>query len=454
VRLPDTHGRPSFLRANRVVDVSVDFFGVEPIADPVVDAGGGGEVVTLSGRRERVEQLAALLDGTLPEDEARPDVRRLASLAGTVSTEIAPPRLDEAERDRIRTRVMAGVHTDLQGASAPAPVRSARSRRTAVATGLASVVIGASGVAVAAQEALPGDTLYGIKQATESVRIAAAGDLTEHGRLELALAAERLEEVTAAVERGGVRDQDLIDTLQRMDERSVSGARTLVRVAERSGEPELLEEVARFTEQQASGIVEVMPELPITVRPHAEDSLAILRAIRTELLAPLVGSSDLASAEFAAAVDAMLRSSPLPTPDREAEGSANDPTGATDDDGSETATPSTGATTDPVELPGTDTTTGGSGLLDEVGDAVGDTVEEVVEGGERLLEDTGGAVEDTVDEVGKTVDRTVEKSVDTIDDAVEKTVDEVGDALESTTGTVEDTTDAADDLLGGSGLLD
>lgn len=409
-------------------------------------------MVTLNGRRERIEQLAALLDGTLPEDEARPDVRRLASLAGTVTTEIRPPRLDEAERDRIRTRVMAGVHTDLQAASAPAPVRSARSRRTAVATGLASVVIGASGVAAAAQEALPGDTLYGIKQATESVRIAAAGDLTEHGRLELALAAERLEEVTDAVERGGVRDQDLIDTLRRMDERSVSGARTLVQVAERSGEPELLEEVARFTEQQASGIVEVMPELPIPVRPHAEDSLATLRAIRTELLAPVVGSGDVASAEFAAAVDAMLRSSPLPTPDRGVEGSTSDPTGRADADGSGTATPAPDATTD-VELPGTDTTdttTGGGGLVDEVAEDLEDAVEEVVDGGGQLIEDTTGAIEDTVDEVGdtvdevgKTVDRTIEKSVDTVDE----TVDGVDDTLDRTT-------DAADDLLGGSGLLD
>jgi methyl-accepting chemotaxis protein len=419
-------------------------------------------VVTLGGRRERIEQLAALLDGDLPEDEARPDVRRLASLAGTVTTEIAPPRLEDEERDRIRTRVMAAVHTDLQGASAPAPARSARSRRTAVATGLASVVIGASAVGVAAQEALPGDTLYGLKRATESVRIAAAGDLTDHGRLELRLAAERLEEVTAAVERGGVRDQDLIDTLQRMDERSVSGARTLVRVAERSGEAELLEEVARFTEQQASGLVEIIPDLPVMVRPHAEDSLDTLRAIRTELLAPLLGDGGLASAELAAAIDAMFRSSPLPglTGPTGSGGTADEPvgSGSTERSGSP---PSGDATTDPVPLPGTDTASGGGGTLDEAADTVRDIVDGIVDGGEQLLEDTVDEVGDTVDEVGDTVDE-VGETVDEVGDTVgktvnrttEKTVDKVGETVDGTTGTVGDTTDAVDGVLGGDSLLD
>jgi hypothetical protein len=39
--------------------------------------------------------------------------------------------------------------------------------RAALATGLASTMIAATGVTVAAQEALPGDALYGLKKGTE-----------------------------------------------------------------------------------------------------------------------------------------------------------------------------------------------------------------------------------------------------------------------------------------------
>jgi hypothetical protein len=48
--------------------------------------------------------------------------------------------------------------------------------RVAVASTMAASMVGATGVAVAAQEALPGDALYGVKKATESLRLSLAGD--------------------------------------------------------------------------------------------------------------------------------------------------------------------------------------------------------------------------------------------------------------------------------------
>jgi hypothetical protein len=383
-------------------------------------------MVTLHSRRERVEQLADLLDGARTEDEVRSDVRRLAALATTIQDEVELPVLDAAARDRIRTVVMAGVHTDLQEAEAArtAPARP-RTARRAVATGVASVLIGTGGVAVAAQEALPGDALYGIKQATESLRLAAAGDHTEQGRLELALATERLEEVTAAVTRGGVRDQDLIDTLARMDERSRSGAEILVHVAVRDGEPALLEEVATFTERQARGIVDGFDQLPIQVRPHAEDSLATLRAIRDQLLAPALGGA-VGTAEFAG-IEAILRSAPLPP-------AAPDTSGSEGSSGSSSTAPTTG--TDPLpadvgdapvpSLPVPSAPTGdGSGdrtgvprlpgALDDVGRTVDETVGDVVDGTGRLLEDPLETVDDALDGVGGTVGDVVDGASDAVD---------------------------------------
>ncbi len=406
-------------------------------------------MVTLSSRRERIDQLAALLDGDLADHQVRAEVRRLATLAATVTTEVERPTLAADERDRIRTRVMAAVHTDLQAAEVErrAPRRAARSTRAAVATSVASVLIGTGGVAVAAQEALPGDALYGIKQATESVRVAAAGDLLTQGRIELALAVERLEEVTTAVDRGDVRGDALVDTLARMDQRSITGTDTLARVAEREDDPALLAEIATFTERQADGLVDVFGRLPVDVRPHAEDSLATLRAIRERYLTGAFAEADVSSAELAGAVDELLRSSPLPAAPTE------DPAPAPTEDAADhapdaTPQPSGSDTTVPTSpLPSlplpTDRPEGAPeerrrivpplpGPLDEVGKGLDDTVGGVLDGTGKLIEDTTGAVDDVLDGVGGVVDGVV---------------DGVGGLLDGVGGLVGG-------LLGGEGVAD
>jgi hypothetical protein len=399
-------------------------------------------VSTRYRRRERVEQLAALLDGTLASDDAPAELRRLATLAGTVGDEVELPVLDADARDRMRTRVMAEVHNDLHAAAAETTAAPARRRgAVALAGGVASVVIGAAGVAVAAQDALPGDLLYNVKQATESVRVAAAGDLTEQGRLELALAEERLEELTAAVERGDVRDEVLVDTLARMDVRARDGAVTLVRVAERDGDAALLDEVAAFTERQAGGIVAVFGDLPVTVRPHAEDSLALLRAIRLQLLEPLLGGEGFTAAAQVTELEQRLRSTTLPAAPRDADGGtttttttttttrpADEPTG-----GSSPSGPSSGGTLpdvgdlDGVEPPnpGRDVVPRLPGPLDDVGDAVDDTVGGVLDGTDRVVDGTRRGVGDVVDGAGDTVDDVV----DGVGDAVDDTLGGVGGLL-------------------------
>jgi hypothetical protein len=408
-------------------------------------------VSTRSRRRARVEQLAELLDGTLAPDDAPGDLRRLATLAGTVTDEVELPALDADARDRMRTRVMAEVHNDLHAAAAETTAAPPRRRgAVALAGGVASVVIGAGGVAVAAQDALPGDVLYSVKQATESVRVAAAGDLTEQGRLELALAEERLEELTAATQRGDVRDEVLVDTLARMDVRSRDGAVTLVRVAERDGDAALLDEVAAFTERQSGRIVAVFDDLPVTVRPHAEDSLALLRAIRLQLLDPLLSGEGSTAAAQVTDLEERLRSTTLPPAPR-------------DEGGGTTTTTTTITTTRPAEEPpeGSSPTApsspgGGSTLpdvgsvedpnrgrdvvprlpapLDDVGDAVDDTVGGVLDGTGRIVDDTRRGVGDTVGGVGD--------NVGGVGDTVDDVVDGVGNVVDDTLG-------GAGGLLGG-----
>lgn len=383
-------------------------------------------MVTLSNRRERADQLAQVLEGRLDATEAPRDVRQLATLASTVTTELTIPVLEAEARDRIRTRILAEIHTEAHAAAAGAVDARRTRRRVVVATGVASVLVGASGMAVAAQQALPGDALYGIKQATESVRVAVAGDLAEQGRLELSLATERLEEVTGSVDRGDVRDEAIIETLARMDARSRAGAEALMRVAERSGDPGGLDEVAAFTEQQARGLADVFDRLPVTVRPHAEDSLAVLRAIRADLLGAF--STDAAAAFVGGngALADLLRSAPLPAapavPVGDNEAGDTDPApapdGSTVTDGAPTAPslpgPNVGRRDDGADL--RTVVPRLPGPLDDLGRVIDETVGGVLEGTGDLVEDTTGAVDEVLDGTGEVVDGLLDGATGLLDD--------------------------------------
>lgn len=247
-----------------------------------------------TGRRQRIDELAAALERD-DLDGAHAEVRQLVSVATAVA-EQPRPTMDADARDRVRERLLAEIHLDLAEAAPSAPARPAatrsarrapaRSPRVALATGLASAMVAAGGVTVAAQEALPGDALYSVKKATESVRVAVAADAVDASRLELRLARERLDEVSAAAARGTSRSTSMVGALAEMDRRSIDGVQGLLVAAQQRDDEQLLTEAASFTDVQFSELAGAYRDLPAAVRPHAEDSLAILRALRTELLGP------------------------------------------------------------------------------------------------------------------------------------------------------------------------
>jgi hypothetical protein len=409
--------------------------------------------------RRRIEELDALLEGRLAPDDASAASRRLASVATSVLDHDPLPAV-ELGADRkaaIRHQLLADI------AALPAPVaerarealvprmrRAATQARVAVASTMAASMVGTTGVAVAAQEALPGDALYGIKKATESLRLSLAGDHVAVGRLELRFAEERLEEVVAGSHDQRVPSSEaLIAALLEMDERSVSGAEHLIRAAERDGRPELLEEVAEFTDRQAAGIAGAYDDLPSDVKPHAEDSLSILRRIRLELLIPAIERCDcveLASASSPLPVGSdaddlpWFRSASLPS------GSTGSSLqGATDTGGSEDGTGTDGSAD--LRLGTSATGTDGSGTL---GDAVGGAVENTTGTTSKAVDDTTGTVGKVVDDTTEAVDKIAEGDVGgALDGAVEDGTDTVGKVVDDTTDTVDEVVDDSTDTIGG-----
>jgi hypothetical protein len=399
-----------------------------------------------ASRRARAEQLAQVLDGDLALSDARAEVRGLAELAGNVADDLPRPELPDDVRDRIRDRVMAEVHLGLDDERTTAPTRVGRPR-AAVATGLASLLIASSGVAVAAQEALPGDALYGIKKATESIRVAVAGAPADVGRLELALAAERLQEIRSAAANGDVAASHYVDTMREMDRLTVAGVDGLTTLSQETDDSELLLEAARFTDTQFAGLSEVFRDLPVTVRPNAEDSLALLRELRGQRIDPLLERCeecrDLlapAGTTTGAIVDPLvsdpLPAAPVPPPEEPTPPSSDEPAprGPTTDPAPAPPAPRTEVEVPEVQVPGTGD---GSreeprrvvprlpGPLDDVGGAVDDTVGPVLDGGGEAVDDVTGTVDDVVDDVGDGVGDVA----DDVGDGVGDVVDGVGGIL-------------------------
>lgn len=387
-----------------------------------------------SRNRRAAEELEALLEGRLSSDEAGPEARRLAGVASTVVEERPGPvaTLSDDRRLLMRDRLLddiAALGSPPAETTPAAPARARRPVRAALATGLASTMLAATGVTVAAQEALPGDALYGLKKGTETVRMNLAADATQAARLELRFAEARLEEITDGATR--LPSAALVDALAEMDERSLAGAQQLVLTAEQEGHEELLAEVDAFLDRQASGLVEVFDRLPIETRPHAEDSLAVLRRIRTDLLLPALEACDCldivpashGGSEFVprSTSDPLPPAAPQESPEQETSSGDSDPVDAEPADDGEPLS----------DLRPEDGTSGDDdgGLHDRLLDAAREAAETV--------DETADELDDTVEETTEELGETVEETADELEDTVDETTGTVGDLLDSDTSSLD-----------------
>jgi hypothetical protein len=248
--------------------------------------------VTRRSEADRVEELARLLDGDIEASEATAGVRSLLLLAETVREETRLERPTDAFRASLREQILADAASFAAATPAVTP-RSLRERaddalarvrssaRVAVATATVSGLIGTAGVAAAAQAALPGDALYGVKQATEQFRLAVAGPGVESARVKLQLAHERLSELELGL--GTLRPHEVVARLDEMDTLSQGGAEELLDEVARTGDAELAELLRGFSDSQRSRLGGLRDQLAVEVRPRADASLELLRRIEVQL---------------------------------------------------------------------------------------------------------------------------------------------------------------------------
>jgi uncharacterized membrane protein YgcG len=182
----------------------------EPVRDP---RHNGSAAETLSQCLQAIESGQATLESCVA---AHPEFAELEDLLRAVSIvqELPRPLLPQASKVAMRGEVLAKYRVSAR------PVRSARKSpvlprwfRAALAASLILAILlgGGAGLVRAADEALPGDSLYGVKRLTERIQLSFA-DSAARSVISYGIAEKRLAEITALAARNQpISDEFLTD---------------------------------------------------------------------------------------------------------------------------------------------------------------------------------------------------------------------------------------------------
>lgn len=196
--------------------------------------------------------------------------------------------------ERVPEQRAAGAHR--------APVAGALSRlrpKSRLTKGLAAggltlgVAAGAfGGAAAASTNALPGDTLYGLKRGMEDLRLDLAGSSADRGKIYLDRASTRLNEARRLMEREKAGDLDpeqlaeVRSTLSTMHSDASEGHRLLSEAYESDGAIGPLRTLSDFSEKSMTTWSDLRYRLPVQLSDVSDDVTSLFEAIE-DGLAPL-----------------------------------------------------------------------------------------------------------------------------------------------------------------------
>jgi hypothetical protein len=244
--------------------------------------------MSFSPTKRRAEQFADLLERDTRTDD--PDLGSLVALGTALRTAGVVDGPAPEFRTALRQRLVAVATVQGVGETTSVKARVRESagtwrvqRRVALMAGGAAAITAVAGVSVGASHSLPGDAFYGLKQASESVQLAAARGDENKGKTHLGFARARLAEVEALAGSGD--SGTIADTLRAMDNETRAGAEDLYAAYQRSGSTEPLTTLHAFTQKQYAELLALLPSLPADVQASARRSLALLRIVATETVA-------------------------------------------------------------------------------------------------------------------------------------------------------------------------
>jgi hypothetical protein len=252
--------------------------------------------------RQRAERFAQLLDeaGGARRHHVRSktdhDLTDLVDVSHRLGRIDFGVQVDPEFKDGLRAMLMATIEREGIGATAVdaeptvpvggtrrrsagsiswLPVRSRRARG-AVVIGLAVGTLAISGISAASGDAMPGDTLYGMKRTGEKAQLAMAGSPVSRGQLYLDFAKTRVNEASAAT--GDV--PGLAGLLDEMDNETREGVKLLHTSAVDRRDAAALDAVDAFSGQQRQTLTGMLESTSGNARNRTIGSLQLLDAIK------------------------------------------------------------------------------------------------------------------------------------------------------------------------------
>jgi len=223
--------------------------------------------------RRRADEFEALLSRGPDTPPTGRDAERFAALLDVVADlrSLPQPAPRPEFVSSLRESLMAEADTVLvRQPAAPQrlamPTRSrSRQRRIGAVLGGAALVGSAATMAVAAQTALPGESLYGVKRGIESAQVRLATDDAARGRVVLAQAGNRLTELEELA-AGDAGDQLVADTLDTFTRQSGDGVRTLLTSYEATGSDRDAQDARDFTASSMDRLEALEAQVPESAR--------------------------------------------------------------------------------------------------------------------------------------------------------------------------------------------
>jgi hypothetical protein len=210
-----------------------------------------------------------------PTKVAGQPVAEDADLSDEETQVVAPSNVVGINSARGRHRSSAGIPVD----EATSPQRRGLLGVSAAAALLVLAVTG--GGALFSRDALPGDSLYGVKQTTESALTGLTSGQSKAQR-QLDSASTRLDEVQQlnSEPASNSRDADISQALHEFDEQSAAGSRTRLASAGPGNGAEL-GSLANWAQAQSTKLSSMRSSLPASAQPDADHSMRQLEDIRT-----------------------------------------------------------------------------------------------------------------------------------------------------------------------------
>jgi hypothetical protein len=259
-------------------------------------------------QRRQAEQFADLLEGRLAAPG--PELESLLTLATSLRAPETAPSADFSSALRARLVQETAQRSPAPRVPAQRTVAAQESRshriRQAVAAVTAMAIIGGAGAAAASTQALPGDSLYGLKRGLEAAQLSLAGSDMARGRELLEQADARLgeaEKMAASANATNAGDRDRISqTLAEMDAAVRDGSTLLTDVYRQTGDTAALALLDRFVVEQQrrlDALLDRLAALDTALRDEANATADLLASLHAHVVAvtrPAEGVSNAAGA--------------------------------------------------------------------------------------------------------------------------------------------------------------